>query len=167
MLTLQIALGVALGILVAFYVIKNQGNFTGLLTKILVYSLLLIAFLANLYYLYFLQNIMKIGETLSKYLDEENYFLVVFTILFLLGLVIKFGSNLSYLIYGNSKSREDNVGLNLALGIVNLDIFGALNWILSKISITESASSLYVIGIYALATIIRYVKDKKLKQGII
>jgi len=167
MLTLQIALGVALGILVAFYVIKNEGNFSGLLTTVIVYSLLLIAFLANLYYLYFLGNAMKIGETFSKYLDEENYFIVGFTILFILGLVIKFGAYLSYLIYGNSKMREDNVGLNLALGIVNLDIFGALYWVLSKISISESTPSLYVMGIYALATIIRYVKDKKLKQQVL
>ena len=110
---------------------------------------------------------MKIGETFSKYLDEENYFIVGFTILFILGLVIKFGAYLSYLIYGNSKMREDNVGLNLALGIVNLDIFGALYWVLSKISISESTPSLYVMGIYALATIIRYVKDKKLKQQVL
>jgi hypothetical protein len=163
MLTLQIALGVALGILVAFYVIKNRGNFSGIITTVIVYSLLLIVFIANIYYLYFLGEEMKIVKTFSKYLVEENYFAVGFTILFVLGIVLKLGEYFSYIVYGKSKNKTDgNLGFLLALayGIINLDIMGVIFWIFYKITSTENQALFYLIGIYALATIFRYSKEK-------
>ena len=164
MLTLQIALGVALGILVAFYVIKNRGNFSGIITTVIAYSLLLIVFIANIYYLYFLGEELKIVNTFSKYLDEENYFAVGFTILFTLGIVLKLGEYFSYLLHGKSKDKTNSdLGFLLALayGIINLDAMGAIFWIFYKLTASENEAFISLIGIYAIATIFRYFREKK------
>ena len=164
MLTLQIALGVALGILVAFYVIKNQGNFSGLIATAIAYSLLLIVFIANIYYLYYLGEELKIVNTFSKYLDEENYFAVGFTILFTLGIVLKLGEYFSYLLQGKSKDKANgDLGFLLALayGIINLDVMGVIFWILFKLTASENEAILCLVGIYVVATLFRYFDEKK------
>lgn len=160
MLTLQIAVGVALGILVAFYAIKNQGKLRGLLWKTLVYGLLILAFIANFYYLYFLSDAMSIGETFSKELEEKNYFVIVFTALLLLGIVIKLGEYLSYLIHGKRDKVELGFFVSLAYGIINLDIAGAIYWISYKLTSSENQTLIFLIVIYAIPTIFRYIEEK-------
>ena len=157
MLTLQIAVGVALGILVAFYAIKNQGKLRGLLWKSLVYGLLIFAFIANFYYLYFLSDAMSLGETFSK---EKNYIVIVFTALLLLGLVIKLGEYLSYLIHGKRDKVELGFFVSLAYGIINLDIAGAIYWISYKLTSSENQTLIILIVTYAIPTIFRYIEEK-------